>query len=579
MALRSFAPGLEWGAMAALTLLGATFALESTRPILNLKSVVLTNVELLLFLSLGLWLTALAAAQRRPHLPRRVALPAAAWLTALLLSALFAPSHQAQALKFFGRMAVATLLAWAAYDLSRLRNRWSRLARALALGGLLTAVLGLAEATGLPGVERFLAAFKQGHTVVGEVLRVSSTLEYATIASMVLELTVPLTLGWVLTAERRWFQVLLGTGLVAMLAAQTLTLTRGGLLSLLAALVCMAAWAAWRHRRVLLWGSLITAGTLLALWGASLIWNPVARYRLVSETEQRWYQAAYQAPAQLAVDAGEMILVPVTVTNTSVRPWKANGDHAFRLGFHLAQPDGTIIRFEGEHVALPRDLPAGEKVLVWVPITAPGVGGQYVLEWDMVQEGVTWFAWQGTASGRTLVRVTGTAARSAVPPYPAPGPPVVPLEPEDQGRLWLWRLAAGMVAERPLFGVGPDNFRWLHGAHAGLEQADTRVHANNLYIEWLVDTGLVGFAAFLWLTWALGRAAYDSLVDDKGAANNPVWQVAVVASLVAWFAHGAMDFFYEFTPTYVAFALLCGLALATSPFANREGRQCASDST
>ena len=565
--------------MASLTLLGVAFALERTQPILNLKSVVLTNVELLLFLSVGLWLTALAAARRRPHLPRRVALPAAAWLATLLLSALLAPSYRAEALKFFGRMVAAVLVAWAAYDLTQGKARWNRLARALALGGLLTAALGLAESLGLPTIDRFLAAFKQGHTVVGDVLRVSSTLGYATIASMVLELTVPLTLAWVLTSERRWFQVLLGLGLGAMLAAQALTLTRGGFISLLAALGCMAAWAAWSHRRVLLLGSLVTAGLLLALWGATLIWNPVARYRLVSETERLWYQAAYEAPSQLAVDAGERVLLPVTVTNTGVRTWEASGDHAFRLGFHLAGPDGSMIQFEGERVDLPRDLPAGDKVVVWAPVTAPEAGGEYVLEWDMVQEGVTWFAWQGAAPERTRLTVTGTAAQSAVPPDPSPSPPTIALEPEDQGRLWLWQLAAGMVAERPLLGVGPDNFRWLHGTHAGLEQSDTRVHANNLYIEWLVDTGLVGFAAFLWLTWTLGRAAYASLVDDKGAEVDPVWQVAVVASLVAWFTHGALDFFYEFTPTYVAFALLCGLALSSSSFANREGRQCASDST
>jgi hypothetical protein len=582
--VRSLGPGLERGALAGLTLLAATLAFELVQPLVSLGPMVLTNVETLLLLCVGLWAAARVAAGRRPHVPRTVALPAVVWLGVLLVSALLAPAHRLDALKFVGRMTGAALAAWVAYDLSLATGRRASLLRALALGGLLVGLFGLAEATQLPAILHFLAAFKQGPTVVGEALRVSSTLEYATITSMVLELTVPLLLAWVLVAGHRWGRLLLAGGLVAVLAAQALTLTRGGAIALLAALGWMAAWAAWRRRRALSGSSFLAGATLLALWAAMLIVNPVTRYRLVSETQQSWYQAAYQAPQHLILEAGQAIYVPVTVRNAGVRTWQTGREHSFSLGYHLARPDGTVVQFDGAHIALPYDVPPGAQVQVHALVKAPARDGEYVVEWDMVQEGVTWFSWEGSAPARTgLTVVSAAAAGQTLPPDLPPSPaaasrPAGTVTPGEQGRLWLWQVAAGMVARHPLLGVGPDNFRWLHGAYAGVAGADNRVHANNLYIEWLVDTGIVGLAAFLWLTWRLARAAYAGLEGDGRAKEHVVWQLAITGSLVAWFVHGLLDFFYEFTPTYLAFALLCGLALVRRPPVGDGGRPCASDS-
>jgi hypothetical protein len=582
IAPRSLAAALERGAMVALALLGTTFALEVVHPILSLADVVLTNVEGLVLLTVAFWVAALSTAGRWPAVPRTVARPALAWLAALLVSALLAPAHRVQALKFFGRMAAGVLVAWIAYDLSRARDYWKTLFRALSVGGLLVAVLGLAEAAQVPAVDRFLAAFKEARTVVAEILRVSSTLGYATIASMVLELSIPLLVAWMLTAERRRSRVLLGAGLLAMLAAQVLTLTRGGLFALVAALGYMGAWAAWQHHRRLLVGSLATMAVMVALWGAVLTWHPLGTYRLTTEAEQHWYEAAYGVPTRLRAEAGETVLIPVTVTNTGVRTWQASGDHAFRLGYHVAHPDSAAIQFEGGRVDLSQDVPPGADVQLRVPVTAPAANGEYLIEWDMVQEGVIWFSWTGAAPERTHLTVVGAAPGSALAPdrwqSTEEAPRSASYAPAEKGRLWLWQVAAGMFADRPLLGVGPDNFRWLHGAYAGVERADNRVHANNLYVEWLVDTGIVGFAAFLWVTWGLARGVYPILAGGGAGNGNPVRQLAVTASLVAWFAHGAVDFFYGFTPTYVALALLSGLALSGGPGACREGQPCGSDS-
>ena len=55
-------------------------------------------------------------------------------------------------------------------------------------------------------------------------------------------------------------------------------------------------------------------------------------------------------------------------------------------------------------------------------------------------------------------------------------------------------------------GVGPDNFRLLYGAYAGLPGADARTHSNNMYLEMLAGGGLRGGAAFGWLSGARPQA-------------------------------------------------------------------------
>ena len=99
--------------------------------------------------------------------------------------------------------------------------------------------------------------------------------------------------------------------------------------------------------------------------------------------------------------------------------------------------------------------------------------------------------WSGTWCTSTRPGSAARASRRAMVPVvvgepparPAPEPSgadVAPAVGWQPGRWELWRLALGMWRERPLTGVGPDNFRWLYGPRAGHAVWDTRVFANNL---------------------------------------------------------------------------------------------------
>jgi O-antigen ligase len=130
------------------------------------------------------------------------------------------------------------------------------------------------------------------------------------------------------------------------------------------------------------------------------------------------------------------------------------------------------------------------------------------------------------------------------------------------GRLTLWGAAVRMFRARPLFGVGPDNYRLLYGRYSTLRVADPRVHSNNMYLEVLAGMGVVGSVALLWLGVSSARAAFR-------AARSSAIGLGVAAACAAIAVHGLVDSFLAFTGTYILFGLTLGLASACE----RDGRR------
>src|SRR5260221_11690536 len=136
---------------------------------------------------------------------------------------------------------------------------WWVMVGALVVAGLAVAVLGLAEAANIPPVLSLLTLFHATQTYAGDVLRVSSSLEYATIAAMVLEMLIPLMVAWVVVAERAWVRLSLLASTLMSVLALILTLTPSALLGLAVAL-CVIIGISLAHRPRL--NALAAAGTL-----------------------------------------------------------------------------------------------------------------------------------------------------------------------------------------------------------------------------------------------------------------------------------------------------------------------------
>lgn len=128
------------------------------------------------------------------------------------------------------------------------------------------------------------------------------------------------------------------------------------------------------------------------------------------------YGAQYDASA---VPANATIVAPLTaqvkLVNSSSFTWPAAGSAAVRLAYHWLDPVGQVIVWDGQRSTLAADVPVGGTVTVPVTIATPAKPGSYVLQIDLVREGVTWFSAAGVVPARLNIGVTSGLAATYAP--------------------------------------------------------------------------------------------------------------------------------------------------------------------
>jgi RHS repeat-associated protein len=85
----------------------------------------------------------------------------------------------------------------------------------------------------------------------------------------------------------------------------------------------------------------------------------------------------------------------MTLTNQGTDVWPANGN--YQISYHIYQPDGTRIRDGAMPTLLPTDVGPGRSIQIRANIEQLPMG-DYILAWDMVQQGVAWFSTFGVAT-------------------------------------------------------------------------------------------------------------------------------------------------------------------------------------
>jgi O-antigen ligase/polysaccharide polymerase Wzy-like membrane protein len=412
-------------------------------------------------------------------------------------------------------------------------------------------------------VLQWLLAFRPGLSFVGSEVRAGGPLQYATIASMYLEIVFALGLGVLLAAldaRRLPAAAAAGLGLLIVAEAITLTFTRTGLV-MIAASLALVGTLRLRQRgvdrgvRVLVILSVLILGMFVTSRSTQAMW-----LRLTTAGQDTWYRAVVEAPAELTLATGTTTAVPLRVTNTGRLSWDSRADPPIYFSYHWLLSDADrVVVFEG--VRTPFDSPVAPQTTrsVDAVVRVPLRPGQYRLAWDVVEEGRLWFSTEpGGILTSTRVAVSGPLrdAAAAFKTTPLPRPAVRP------GRLFLWRAAASMLAAHPLFGVGADNFRLLYGSYSGLADADTRTHSNNMYIEVLVGGGLAAGLSLVWLLWRAARLFADRVRLTTAGHSSDGFGVAAAGAAI--FLHGLVDSFLSFTPTNILIAVTLGLAAAST---------------
>ncbi len=258
---------LDTLAWAALVTLALFFGLGDIAQVSTAGALVLNGVHGVLLIAIALALVNALYERQLPAFPSTVALPAAAWLAALAASAAFATTHRTEAIATLQRPACGVLLAWAVWQLCRSPDHWLRLLRVLALGGLAIGLVALAEASGEPDIRAWLAALHGGAIPIGDVPRVASTLSHPNEAAMLLELSLPLLIGWAWTTAPRWRPALVAAAAGTLLAI-VLTFSRAGITAAALSLVAMAALCGVHRerRKLLLLGLTALVLPLALLW-------------------------------------------------------------------------------------------------------------------------------------------------------------------------------------------------------------------------------------------------------------------------------------------------------------------------
>lgn len=117
--------------------------------------------------------------------------------------------------------------------------------------------------------------------------------------------------------------------------------------------------------------------------------------------------------APTVVAAGESTTVEVEVSNESNQDWIQRRVLVLHLGSHWVDKGTPSSRTRDEgNARLPGRVPAGARVKLTLPVTAPLTPGDYRLELDVVQEGVRWFRDVGSPTLNVPIRVAAKPASS-----------------------------------------------------------------------------------------------------------------------------------------------------------------------
>jgi O-antigen ligase len=429
----------------------------------------------------------------------------------------------------------------------------------LLAGGLLSVGLGLAEVWSDQTFE-LLHMFRIQHTVVGPFIRLSGSFNHANQTAMFIEATLPflVVITWKLGRNKKWFSVLVGIILIVLyIQAGFLTYSRSSFVTIFISALLVAGllwgWQRERRRLALFLGSI--AGLVLLLGILNTLISPVLRLRFSSEGDNEWYNLHFSVPEHIEIEAGRAKPVTITVTNEGSLPWSSQSEDPINLGGHWYRLSDDARSDNEVRWSLDEDVAPGDSLRMTVFMEAPSEEGEYEFEWDMVQEGIVWFSVRNGlhfTSTVTVVPASEDSVNSGTrDEFNSLRPNVQPIP----NRRVLWSIAARQFLQRPLIGIGLDNFRVTYGDVMGWQAWNTSIHTNNWYVETAVSVGLLGTIPFFGWMALLSLDLFNHIRSRRIT----LWQIALACALSAYAIHGLLDYFLLFNGTGLLFWILVGM--------------------
>jgi ubiquinone/menaquinone biosynthesis C-methylase UbiE len=117
----------------------------------------------------------------------------------------------------------------------------------------------------------------------------------------------------------------------------------------------------------------------------------------------------------IGMEVGSKAVIPVKVKNISNSIWPGLAESGYKfvisLGNHWLDEKGRLIINDDGRINIPGNVGPGEGVELKLTVSAPDNPGNFILEFDMVLEGVSWFKERGLRTTKHLGLASGYHSR------------------------------------------------------------------------------------------------------------------------------------------------------------------------
>jgi len=117
-----------------------------------------------------------------------------------------------------------------------------------------------------------------------------------------------------------------------------------------------------------------------------------------------------QWPRSLAPSEVAMVRVAVTNVGDAVWPHDIPAGRHITVANHWLSPGGKVVIADDARARLTATMAPGGRAEIELAVRAPETAGEYLLEIDLVQERICWFAERGSSTAKAQVTIAGVPA-------------------------------------------------------------------------------------------------------------------------------------------------------------------------
>lgn len=131
--------------------------------------------------------------------------------------------------------------------------------------------------------------------------------------------------------------------------------------------------------------------------------------RIINGEPASIYNAEYSEVDEISslMTINTLYKYKIRVKNTGALSWNKNGDNPVYLGYHWIDFNNkeTVV-FDGRRSIISKDgVNVGDEIVFDLNVLSPSKQGEYILQIDLVQEGVTWFSFKGVPALEKFISI------------------------------------------------------------------------------------------------------------------------------------------------------------------------------